>query len=191
MSCGLLLALMLITMGRGSATAPLTLEIRVFDGVEEVTSQTRATLHRTGERGDPLNQWPAGSASLEVQVPEGIYDVQVIRERDGRVVNIRWAQRLVVMPYPDEGGHHLEILNFQNGFGALQVRAQGQERPAVAIYKPADRTKPVAMPFDGPGYLLFIVPAGKYDLHVRTAKTAGWHTDIEVPLDRTRLWIVP
>jgi hypothetical protein len=36
-----------------------------------------------------------------------------------------------------------------------------------------------------------VLPAGEYDLQVRGSRGATWHTRIEVPLDRTRLWIVP
>jgi hypothetical protein len=82
----------------------LTLEIRVFRGMEEVTAETRITVHRAGERGDPVARAPIGEARAVMRVPPGIYDAQAIQERDGRVVNIRWAERLVVMPYPDEEG---------------------------------------------------------------------------------------
>ena len=126
-----------------------------------------------------------------LQVPRGIYDVQAIHERDGRVVDIRWANRLVVMPYPDERGHHLEVINFQNGFGALQVRGEeGAHRP-VAIYEPGKRTKPVTLRSSGPGYVLFVVPAGTYDLQIRSGEKVSWMPGIEVPLDRTRLTVIP
>jgi len=114
-----------------------------------------------------------------------IYDAQAIQEREGRVVNIRWAQRLVVMPYPDEQGRHLEVINFQNGFGALQVRDLGSD---ITLYRPGERTAPVAGRFTGADYVLFVVPSGRYDLRIRTPKSTNWHSDIEVPVDRTRLW---
>ena len=69
-----------------------------------------------------------------------------MHERDGRVLNIRWANRLVVMAYPDESGHHLEVINFRNGFGALQIRAPGGGQPDVALYEPGKRDKPAAAP---------------------------------------------
>lgn len=182
-----------IALGTRPQTPPaLALEIRVFSGAEEVSSQTRVTVHRAGERGQALAQLPAGSARLLLQVPPGLYDVQAIRERDGRVVNIRWAERLVVMPYPDEAGRHLEVINFRNGFGALQIRGRDvTTTPSAAIYASGIRTHEAAAPATGTGYLLFVIPAGTYDLQVRSGADPQWHAGIEVPLDRTRLWLVP
>ena len=40
-------------------------------------------------------------------------------------------------------------------------------------------------------YALFVVPAGTYDVQVKRAPKPAWHAGIDVPLDRTRLWIVP
>jgi hypothetical protein len=168
----------------------LSLELRVFDGSEEVTSQTRVKLHRAGERGAALAQTNPGTQRIELQVAEGIYDAQVIREREGEVVSIRWANRLVVMPYPDEGGRHLEVVNFKNGFGALQVREGDASPPDVALYQAGSRSKPITPAAAGRTYTLFVVPAGKYDLFVK-GDDGAWHTNIDVPLDRTRLWLVP
>jgi hypothetical protein len=127
---------------------------------------------------------------VELTVAEGIYDAQAIRESGGEVVSIRWANRLVVMKYPDEGGRHLEVVNFKNGFGALQVRAPDGSQPDVALFPPGSRGKEVAPPVIGQAYALFVVPAGKYDLFVK-GERASWHAGIDVPLDRTRLWLVP
>jgi hypothetical protein len=117
--------------------------------------------------------------------------VQALREREGRVVTIRWAQRLVVMPYPDEEGRHLEVINFQNGYGALEVRRRDHGPPDVAVYRSGDRAKPAAQPIRGAGYHLFVLPAGAYDIESRQAGTVSWETGFDVPLDRTRLLIVP
>jgi hypothetical protein len=187
---GVLLALALVT-GSGAKAASVTLELRVFNGLEDVTSQTRVSVHRAGEHTSPLAQLGAGPSTLSVDVPAGIYDVQAIRERDGRVLSIRWALRLVVMPYPDEAGRHLEVLNFQNGFGALQVRGRAGAPPGAGMYQPGEHTNPVVQPIAGPGYILFVVPAGPYDLQTLGNAGPSWHIAIEVPLDRTRLWIVP
>jgi hypothetical protein len=173
------------------AQAPISLELRVFNGAEEVTAETRVTVYRGGERTEPVAQLP-GAARLETQVPPGIYDVQAIREVDGNVVSIRWAERLVVMPYPDEGGRHLQVVNFKNGYGALQVRAKGSPAaPEVAIFGSGARDKEAGARLPGTGYALFVVPAGKYDLRTGAGDRVAWHHDIEVPLERTRLWIVP
>jgi hypothetical protein len=167
----------------------LLLELRVFNGSEEVTSQTRVLVHRAGDRGTPFAE-SGGGARIEINVPEGIYDVQAIHERDGQVVNIQWANRLVVMPYPDERGRHLEVLNFKSGFGALQVRAADGSRPEVSLHHPGVRDKEAAQVVTGAGYALFVVPAGLYDLSERRADRTVRQSGIEVPRDRTRLWLV-
>ena len=169
----------------------LTLELRVFNGTEEVTAHTRLTVHRAGERGDPLKQSTSADGRVLVKVPQGIYDVQAIHERDGRVLNIRWANRLVVMPYPDEDGQHLEVINFKNGFGALQVRGKPGTLPDVVLYHAGKRDKPAASAVTTSSYALFVVPAATYDLLVRAAGKASWNAGLDVPLDRTRLWVIP
>lgn len=170
--------------------APIALEIRVFQRGIEVTAETRVSVHSAGDRRDPIGAIAAHET--QVVVPPGIYDAQAVHERDGRVLNIRWAERLVVMPYPDERGRHLEVVNYATGYGALQIRgAGGAAPPDVTLYASGDRSSPVAAPLTGAGYLLFVVPAGVYDIHVRTADASTWHAGIEVPLDRTRLWLVP
>jgi hypothetical protein len=100
----------------------------------------------------------------------------------------------VVMPYPDERGRHLEVINFTNGYGALQVRSPRADGvPQVALYAAGERGRPTAAPVGGRSeeYALFVVAAGRYDLEVRSGPRATWHSDIEVPLDRTRLWLTP
>ena len=171
---------------------PLTLEVRVFLGTEEVTEQTRVTIHRAGERNAAVAQTgPHGQYAFTV--PQGIYDAQIVREKDGRVLNIRWAERLIVMRYPDEGGRHLEVVNFTNGYGALQVRTSGPGGlPDVGLFPVGERAGAAARIPDrrGDGYLLFVVPAGRYDLQVKNTSPPAWHADLEVPLDRTRLWVI-
>jgi hypothetical protein len=165
------------------AAGVLVLEVRVFAGTEEVTGETRVSVYRAGERGDALSKMVLKGAHLEAELPQGIYDIQLIRVQDERVVGIRWAERLVLMPYPDEQGRHLEVVNLKNGFGALQVRPTG----TLALHAAGDRDKPAAQPIASPGYTLFVVPAGTYDLQAG----GSWHAGIEVPSDRTRLWIGP
>ena len=48
------------------------------------------------------------------------------------------------MPYPDEDGHHLEVINFQNGYGALEVRGATGRGPEadVRYIPPAITTSP-------------------------------------------------
>ena len=188
---GMLLALTLVAGQQPAAEPALALELRVFNGPEEVTAHTRIAVHRAGDRGKPLILIEAGRAVLTADVPPGIYDVQAIRLRDGRVVSIRWAERLVVMAYPDENGHHLEVINFQPGFGALEVRRRDQVRPDPEVYGPSDHTRSVGTALPGVGSVLFVLPAAVYDVLTRKGAASIWHTGVEVPADRTRFWLVP
>ena len=174
-----------------SPPASLTLEIRVFAGTADVTDEARVTVHRAGERGQPVGQVPAIEPRVIFQVPPGLYDVQAVRERDGRVVSIRWAERLVVMAYPDERGHHLEVINLLPGYGALQVRStSGLPETELTLFGSGKRAHP-ARAAAGAGYKLFVVPAGQYDIRISRGSHSTWQKGIEVPLDRTRLWIIP
>jgi hypothetical protein len=185
------LALVTALVLQQPAQGDITLELRIFSGAEDVTTQTRLTVHKAGDRGEPLQRSSSSpDGRLLFKVPPGIYDVQAIHERDGRVVNIRWANRLVVMPYPDEEGHHVEVVNFKNGFGALELRGRISPDAELALYEAGKRVKPAASPANGAGFLLFVVPAGMYDLHTRSNGKSNWTSNIEVPLDRTRLWVV-
>jgi hypothetical protein len=170
----------------------LTLEIRAFRGTEDVTHETRIMVHRAGDRGQPVGLVAIGAPST-MKVPPGVYDAQAIHEQDRRVVSIRWAERLVVMPYPDEAGHHLEVINFTPGYGALQMRSAAGQKPdaELALFAPRDRSRPAAVATWHTMYALFVVPAAQYDVQVNRGGRAAWHNAIEVPLDRTRLWIVP
>jgi hypothetical protein len=176
-------------------SATLTVEIRVFLGAEEVTGETRVTLHRAGDRVAALPPAPGHDGRHIFTVASGIYDVQAVRERDGRVLNIRWAERLVIMPYPDEGGRHLEVVNFTNGYGALQVKTTRPEGlPELAIFSAGERTRAAAVPIPNrhnDDYVLFVLPAARYDVQIKAGSRPMWHTDLEVPLDRTRLWLIP
>ena len=192
-----LLPLVAVLAQAASPSPLLTLEIRVFLGAEEVSAETRVTVHKAGDRSAALAQ-AQGKEGLHVfSVPAGIYDAQVLRERDGRVLNIRWAERLIVMPYPDENGRHLEVVNFTNGYGALQVRASRPEPVGakdVVLFATGERAKPAAVPVAprrDDGYVLLVVPAGRYDLQVKVGEKPSWHLDVEVPTDRTRLWVIP
>jgi hypothetical protein len=199
MRCRLALALVTALAAQHPAAdagkKPLTLELRVFNGTEEVTAQTRATVHRAGERGKPVVHASSSDGRIELQLPADIYDVQTMHERDGRVLNIRWANRVVLMPYPDEPGHHLEVINFKNGFGALQIRNASGRSPDVALYEPGKPDRPAAAPLTSASYVLFVVRAGSYDLLAGgsgpSSAARRWHTRLDVPLDRTRLWVTP
>ncbi len=170
----------------------LTLEFRAFRGADDVTRESRITLHKAGDHGQALARIPIGGPPT-MKVPPGIYDAQAIHEQERRVVNIRWAERLVVMPYPDEAGHHLEVINFTNGYGALQIRGAAGQKPVgeITVFAAADRGRPVALATWHEKYALFVVPAAQYDVQVKRGARDTWHAAIDVPLDRTRLLIVP
>ena len=172
------------------APAPITLTVRVFDGGDEVTRETRIVLFRAGERQGPVAE-VHGGGPLVASVPAGFYDAQAIREQGGRVVAIRWAERLVVMAYPDEAGRHLEVVNLQNGYGALDVRGREGESVDVALFAAGDRQHEAARRVEAGGDALFVVQAGRYDVRMRRDSATTWHPDVEVPVDRTRFWIAP
>lgn len=173
----LLLAVAAVLQSAGS----IALHIRVFDGAEDVTSQARLAVFKGGDRQSPI---PAANGVYTVA--SGSYDVQVIREQEGKVTGIRWAEGLVVQPYREEAGQHLEVINLQSGYGALEVRGKGSRAPDAGLFAKGAHDKEVAHRIDGDGYALFVVPAGVYDLRLTGAGETSWHPGIEVPADRTR-----
>ena len=156
------LLLALSVLGFAPVQQSITLEVRTFDGTADVSDATRVVVHRAAQRDQPVGQVNPG-ARPTITVPPGIYDAQAVREQAGRHANIRWAERLVVMPYPDENGHHLEVINFQSGYGALEVRGTtGRASEAdVALYPTSDHAKPAAAPLTTSTYALFVVRAGE------------------------------
>ena len=175
--------------------AAVSTELRVFDRAVEVTSSTRAILTPSGARkGEPL----------EVRLPllslaPGVYDVEVRRSDARGVVQIAHARHLTIARYPDEPGRHLEVVNFDPSYGALQLRARAGRLIAsdVALFRVSDRSAPLARAVAGANYVLFVVPAGRYDVRavVREAPGAGpsdiqWLTQLGVPAGATRLTVV-
>jgi hypothetical protein len=175
---------------------PVTTEFRVFAGREEITHTSRLRIAPSGVREGMIAVGPA--KRLTVSLSPGIYDVQAFRTREDAIVGIKWAERLVVMNHPDEGGRHLEVINFEAGFGALQVRSQKNPiaNYMVDVFRAGDRTATAAKPLAGEDSLLFILEARRYDIRVRPAgarddpKDTRWILDIEVPSDRTRLKLI-
>jgi hypothetical protein len=186
-----------VSFAAGAAVAPvmaqsppLILEVRVFNGVEEVTSQTRISIHRAGDHATAVAHIKPAAVPHEAQVEPGLYDIQAIRERDGRAVSIRWVERLSIMPYPDEEGRHLEIINFVSGYGALEVVRQDRQAPDAAVYPAGEHTHPAATAVRGQRYVLFVLPSGRYDLETRHPFGGTSQASLEVPVDHTRLWVV-
>jgi hypothetical protein len=176
------------------STTPIRTEFRVFDGTREVTTQTRLRVRPSGssEEGRVVD-----GGELRLELPPGIYDVQAVRQESGQVVGIRWAERLVVMPYPDEGGRHLEVINFTNSYGALQLRWPDGQAPdpagiAVTVSKSGEARPVPARVIAGLGYLLLVLPADTYDVRItRTGQDPIVLSGIEVPADRTRMKVIP
>jgi hypothetical protein len=173
--------------------AEVRAEFRVFVGTEEITASTRLRVMPTGTRQNATTV--DEGKQLSITLPAGIYDVQALRVRQESIAAIRWAERLVVMHYPDEGGRHLEVINFKSGFGALQVRAAKQPIATydVTVFRAGEREAPAGPPIEGEDYRLFVLPSGRYDIRVRHVGTEDdpqdthWYLDVEVPADRTRL----
>jgi hypothetical protein len=175
--------------------APVNVEFRVFAGTEEITASTRVRIMPTGTRDAPLTL--TEGKRLLASVAPGIYDVQALRVRSGGIIAIRWAERLVVMHYPDEAGRHLEVINFDEGYGALQLRAVKASIGAydVAVFPTGDRTTQAGDPRHAEDYRLCVLKAGSYDIRVRPAGRADdadarWLLHIEVPANRTRMKIL-
>lgn len=175
------------------ASTPVMAEFRVFAGPTEITKSTRIRVMPTGKR-DAAIVLEQGSR-LEVPLAPAIYDVQALRLRDGAVAAIKWVERLVVMHYPDEGGRHVQVINFDPGYGALLVRATKDPIDAydVTVFAAGERIDAAAAPIDGEDYRLFVLKAGRYDIRVdHVAAPDGlrdthWFLNIEVPAERTRL----
>jgi hypothetical protein len=176
-----------------STNPPIRTEFRVFDGPTEVTPLTRLRVRPSGstETGRIVE-----GGELTVDLPPGIYDVQAVRQESGQVISVRWAERLVIMPYPDEGGRHLEVINFTNQFGALQLRwpeGQAPDPAGIAItVSRAGETRPIpSRVLHGLGYLLLVLPAETYDVRVtRPGLDPIVLSGIEVPPDRTRMKVI-
>lgn len=185
--------LLVVALNAQAPLGPVSTEFRVFDGGAEVTASTRLRVTPAGRRDAP-----AVDARMPITpLPAAIYDVQARRVDNRGVVAVKWAERLAVMHYPDENGRHLEVINFQPGFGALQLRAnRGRLATSeVAIFAAGDRVAPVSTPIAGDDYVLFVVPIGRYDVRVQHAEHDGpsdthWLLGLEVPADRTRLKLI-
>jgi hypothetical protein len=168
------------------------LQVRVFDGADDVTRETRVRLYPAGERRTPIGMTLSGDQAFEADVPVGLYDVQAIREKSGEVSGVRWVERLLVQKYPDEFGRHLQVINLKNGFGALQIRPDGEAAgpagwSAVATPPGTPDTEVGKARALGPD-LLLVVPTGTYDIKVMVpTATPTWINGLDIPDARTRL----
>ena len=168
------------------------LQVRVFDGVADVTRDSRVRLYPAGRRNAPIRLTLGPDRAYEADVPVGLYDVQAVRMRSGSVAGVRWIERMLVQKYPDEFGRHLQVINLQDGFGALQIRPDGADGgpagwSAVATPPGVPATEIGKARALGPD-LLLVVPAGTYDIKViLPSAQPAWLTAIDIPDARTRL----
>ena len=168
-------------------------EFRVFNGTAEVSGETRLRVRPSGssETGRVIE-----SGRLAIDLPPGIYDVQAVRQQAGQVTNVRWAERLVIMAYPDEGGRHLEVINFANDHGALQLRWPEGRAPdpagvAVTVTRTGESRALPSRTLHGLGYLLLVLPAGTYDVRVtQPGREPNVLARVEVPADSTRMKVI-
>jgi hypothetical protein len=168
------------------------LQLRVFDGAEDVTRETRVRLYPAGQRTGPLGLVLGADHAYEADVPVGLYDVQAIREKAGEVAGIRWVERLLVQKYPDEFGRHLQVVNLKPGFGALQIRpdggAAGPAGWSAVATAPGVPDREVGKARVLGSDLLFVVPSGTYDIKIVVpAAEPTWLTSLDIPDQRTRL----
>ena len=175
------------------AGPPIRVEFRVFDGAAEITSQARVRVRRSGT---PETGTVVDGGDLSVDLAPGIYDAEAVRQQSGDTVDIRWAEHLVVMAYPDEGGRHLEVINFAKDFGALQLRWPEGQAPdpagtGVAIFKVGDARAMPSRVLRGAGYMLLVVPGDTYDIRViRPGRGPVILSGIEVPAGGTRMKVL-
>ncbi len=175
------------------ADQALRLDIRVFDGTDEVTADTIVSLYEAGARANARRLPLAQNGERQLPLPPGQYDLQLLHQDDGRVLRVRWTSLRLLVAYPGEHGQHLEALNMQRGFGALQVRraSASAERGGVhwvATLRPAGGGEPVGAPIRGDGYVLFVAKPGRYDVEIRTrAGETHWIRDAEIREDLTYL----
>ena len=122
--------------------------------------------------------------------PPGFYDIQTIHERKGQVAGIRWVEHVLVQRYPDEYGRHLQVLNLNAEFGALQIRPAPNE---VGRGARLDRDRASARrrgPRGGQGAagrndLIMVLPAGRYDIRVSLGdRSTTWIRDVDIPADQ-------
>lgn len=167
-------------------SAPVKAVFRVFAGTQEITAETRLGVRASGSETDIAL---LTSPPLAVDLEPGIYDVQAIHHRGGDVIGVRWAERLVIVRYPDEHDEHLQVINLKPGYGALQLVIPLNVRPdpsAVAV-KSGGGADPDVRVVGGRGYLLVVAPAGTYDITVSRPTGPDVIEGVEIPADRTRM----
>lgn len=157
----------------GLQPAPnLALDVRVFRGATEVTADTTVTVYRSGSRTGGRPAPEAAGGERRIALPAGQYDLQLVQQQDGKAIGISWTSLRLLVDYPGEFRRHLEVLNFEKGWGALQIRKVGaQETGRVAWSSRLLRTdgSEAARGLPGEGYQVLVAPAGRYMVEVTKA----------------------
>ncbi|BCS32747.1 hypothetical protein TBR22_A19690 [Luteitalea sp. TBR-22] len=156
--------------------APLRLDLRVFRGTVEVTRDTAVTVYPTGVRTGGVAAPLVPSGERRATLAAGQYDLQLLQQRDGAVSGIAWTTLRLLVDYPGEGGHHLEVINFDKTYGAVQVRHAGAGWSVRLLRRDGAE---VARGVPGDGYQLLVAPAGTYDIAIVGPQPGRIH-DVEV-----------
>jgi hypothetical protein len=117
--------------------ATVRLELRIFDGPDDVTAETRVRLFPRGQRTNDLPTTTAPGQAITATVPVGFYDAQAIREKRGEVAGQTRLRRAANPPVAGRGGGRqgLDGSGLPLGLGRHGERSrQGlrrRRRPAV------------------------------------------------------------
>lgn len=180
-----------LAAAQSSTGEPVRVEFRIFDGTAEITSAAKIRVRHSGrsESGTVLE-----SGNLSVDLQPGIYDAQVVRRQPGATRAIRLAEHLVVMGYPDEAGRHLEVINFADGFGALQLRSANAATLAgavVTVFRLGDTHPAPSRPIRATGYLLLVLPADTYDVRIAApGRQSIMFNGVDIPAGSTRMKLI-
>lgn len=179
----LLLAAVWLGVQIEGPSTPLTLDIRVFQGATEVTRESTVAIYRNGERTRGRRLPLVETGARRVALRTGAYDVQLLQEQDGKVNAVAWSTLRLHVDYPLEGQPHLEVLNFDQTHGAIQVRPRGHQTTGTPTWSARLVTKDgseVATGVTGPGYQVLVAPAGVYDVVVVGPGTPERLLDVEI-----------
>lgn len=151
---------------------PLALDVRVFRGATEVTRDTNVTVYPAGNRSGGKRLAQGTSGERQIPLPAGHYDIQLVQQTGGKVTGISWTSLRLLVDYPGEHQRHLEVINFEKGWGALQIRQAGPREDATVGWS-ARLLKPDGTEFGrgvpGDGYQVLVAPAGSYTIEVTRA----------------------
>ena len=151
------------------STSPLALDIRVFRGASEVTQATQVTVYPTGNRANGRPAPQVGSGERQLYLSPGRYDLQLVQHDEGKVVGLAWTTLRLLVDYPGEHQRHLEVINFDKNWGALQIRPAGPLTTGPLTWS-ARLVRPdgseASRGVEGDGYQVLVAPAGTYTVEI-------------------------